>query len=265
MLVVVCSGCLPASGGETLTREVKELKRRLANTELDVVALRKTPESREQEIFARLDSLGHELADQQNALATLRVELQSLSGRLEDTGHDRQLLRDDIDLLKDDLGLRLTGLENRQSSFADALQKVSQKLDQPPPKAPETEPLPAPEKVYDLGLDLIQHKGEFLEGRKILTTFLAQFPDHPLAVNARYWIGESYYGEKNYDQALLTLQELVQTFPDHPKAAAALLKQAVVLQALDHKNESRFLLEQVIERFPLSEEAAKAKARLTDL
>jgi TolA-binding protein len=55
---------------------------------------------------------------------------------------------------------------------------------------------------------------------------------------------------------------VVQKHANHPKAAAALLKQGLAFRALGDEKNARVILQQVVERFPKSEEAKKAKERL---
>lgn len=42
----------------------------------------------------------------------------------------------------------------------------------------------------------------------IMTELLTQYPDHELADNAQYWIGESYYGLNQYQKAILEFQKV---------------------------------------------------------
>jgi tol-pal system protein YbgF len=95
-----------------------------------------------------------------------------------------------------------------------------------------------------------------------METFLKRYPGHELAVNATYWVGEAYFGEKKYENAILQFQEVVQKHGSHPKAAAALLKQGLAFKALGDDKNARVILRQVVERFPKTEEAKKASERL---
>src|SRR5262249_44488789 len=37
--------------------------------------------------------------------------------------------------------------------------------------------------------------------------FIAQYPKHPLAGNAQYWIGEAYWAQRDYRQALIEFEK----------------------------------------------------------
>ena len=95
-----------------------------------------------------------------------------------------------------------------------------------------------------------------------METFLKRYPQDALAVNAAYWVGETYYAEKNYEKAILEFEDIIQKYDDHPKVASAMLKQALAFESTGDKATERLLLQRVIKQFPLSGEAVIAKKRL---
>jgi tol-pal system protein YbgF len=94
---------------------------------------------------------------------------------------------------------------------------------------------------------------------------LAKFPSSELADNAQYWIGESYYAQKDFKQALQEFQKTVASYPQGDKVAAALLKSALCQQQLGDKKSARATLEGLIQRFPNTEEARLAGTKLQEL
>jgi tol-pal system protein YbgF len=229
--------------------DLQEMKRRLAEIERSVVGLKDDRQGRE-----RLDLLTRQQADLQAGLDTLRVEFQSVNGRLEDMARGRTQIKDDLSLVRDDLALKVTALEDR-------LARLAEQVKTPPPPAAPAE---TPEALYERGLELIQAKGDFAGGRQWLQEFLQRYPKHDLAVNAMYWIGEGWYGEKKYENAILQFQDVIQKYGDHPKVAAALLKQGLAFHALGDLKNARVILQKLIDSFPLSEEAKKAKEKLAE-
>lgn len=249
ILMAAVSGCIPTQRQLRMEQDLQEMKRRLAETERSLAGLR--DDRQEQD---RLDALARQQADLQAGFDTLRVEFQSMHGRLEDMARERTQVRDDLALVRDDLALKLTALE-------DGLAKVKEEVKTPPPPPAPPE---APEALYERGLELIQQKGDFAGGRQWLQQFLQRNPQHELAPNAMYWIGESWYGEKKYENAILQFQDVVQKHGEHPKAASALLKQGLAFHALGDKKNARVIMQKVIDAFPLSEEAKKAKEKLAE-
>ena len=111
---------------------------------------------------------------------------------------------------------------------------------------------------YETALSLIQKDNKFAEGRKGLQQFLRDHPKHELAVNAIYWIGEAYYGEKQYEKAILQFQDVIQKYAKHAKAPAAMYKQGLAFGALGDKGMEKTLLQKVVSEYPKSAEAKKA-------
>jgi tol-pal system protein YbgF len=251
-LLASLAGCIPTQRELRMEQDLEEMKRRLAQSERSVVTLR---EDRSDKASERLELLAKQQAEVQAALDTLRVEFQSVNGRLEDMAQTSARMREDISLVQDDLSLKVSALEDRLGEVEEALAA------RPVPATPEV-PAETPETVYQRGLELIQKEGAFGRGREQMELFLKRYPEHELAVNAMYWIGEAFFGEKKFEDAILQFQDVVQKHGNHPKAAAALLKQGLAFRALGDEKNARVILQQVVERFPNSEEAKKAKERL---
>jgi tol-pal system protein YbgF len=122
-------------------------------------------------------------------------------------------------------------------------------------------PISTPDALYLKGLDLLK-AGDYVTARGHFTKFLDQNPNHDLAANAHYWIGETYYSEKNYEAAILSYQEVIKNYPGKEKVAAAMLKQAMSFEAIKDTKSAKFILKKLVEGFPKSEEAKKAKVLL---
>ncbi|MGH7834276.1 MAG: tol-pal system protein YbgF, partial [Candidatus Binatia bacterium] len=95
--------------------------------------------------------------------------------------------------------------------------------------------------------------------------FLKNNPNSELADNAQYWIGECHYALKEFDQAILEFDAVRRKYPNGDKVPAALLKQGFAFAELGDRVDARLILQEVIERYPLSAEATKAKERLKTL
>jgi len=106
-------------------------------------------------------------------------------------------------------------------------------------------------------------KGE--EGRPLLLKFLEIDPKSALVPNALYWIGESYYLEKDYPQAILRFKDVTRRFPKHHKAAAALLKIGMSYQMMGEKDNATLYLRALLKDHPRSEPAPAARKLLSEL
>ena len=92
--------------------------------------------------------------------------------------------------------------------------------------------------------------------------FIAKYPGHPLVANAQYWIGEAYYVQRDYRQALTEFHKVLDTAPGSAKAADALLKIGLAHRSLRDDKRARQSWQRVVREFPRSEAAAKAKVFL---
>lgn len=92
--------------------------------------------------------------------------------------------------------------------------------------------------------------------------FIARYPESRLADNAQYWLGESYYGARNFSMALQAFQQLLDRYPDSGKRADALLKVGYSHYELRQWPAARAALEQVQAQYPDSTIARLAENRL---
>lgn len=95
--------------------------------------------------------------------------------------------------------------------------------------------------------------------------FIKKYPQSEYADNAQYWIGESHYALREFDQAILEFDAVRRKYPKGDKVPAALLKQGFAFAELGDKVDARLLLQELVDRYPQSEEAAKAKQKLKAL
>jgi tol-pal system protein YbgF len=109
--------------------------------------------------------------------------------------------------------------------------------------------------------------------------FLRRFPEHELAGNAQYWIGEAHYslarGHANQnqperarealEQAVTEFQRVTVNYPRGEKVPAALFKEALALIDLKQPALAQQRLEYLIKNFPQAEETPLARDRLTTL
>lgn len=85
---------------------------------------------------------------------------------------------------------------------------------------------------------LYEHSNESLLKRQFgdaeagFQTFLQKYPDHPLAGNAQYWLGETYYAQSDYRQAAQAFLQGYRKYPDSRRAADSLLKLGISLNRL---------------------------------
>jgi len=118
--------------------------------------------------------------------------------------------------------------------------------------------------VYERNMQ--KFKGGDLNGAQHgFSQFLVQYGTSDLAPNAQYWLGECYYGKKEYKRAIDAFERVELDFPTSDKVPAAILKRGFAYLALNDRKRASTLLRQVVDTYPKSQEASKALDKLAQL
>jgi tol-pal system protein YbgF len=88
--------------------------------------------------------------------------------------------------------------------------------------------------------------------------FIAKYPKHPLAGNAQYWIGEAYWAQKDYRQALVEFEKVFAHGPQ--KAPDAQVKIGMCYLRLGDLARAQQAWQKVINEYPKSESASLARS-----
>jgi len=270
LTMMLLAGCASQTDLESVRRDSDEMKNRIYSIEKGLGDVRgEVKEGVEKSLAGNrehLEALQREVegyqkemasirkggADLQATLDSARVDMQLLTGKVDDLRIQAQRPADDLALLKEDTGKRLALLEDRLTKLEQGLADQQKKAAEPPP---------TPEGMYQQGLDAMK-SGDTAKAREIFSKFLDQHPKHKLAANAHYWMGESYYSEKNFEQAILEFQEVIKNFPEKDKVPAAMLKQGMAFKEIGDNKSSLYIFKKLTEEFPKSEEAKIAREKL---
>ena len=106
----------------------------------------------------------------------------------------------------------------------------------------------SPQAQYDNAFQLLSQT-QYREAGRAFSAFLQQNPDHQLAGNAKYWLGETYYVQHQYTEAAVTFAEGFQDYPDSAKAPDNLLKLGKSLAALDQTEDACGTFAELIKRY----------------
>jgi tol-pal system protein YbgF len=98
-----------------------------------------------------------------------------------------------------------------------------------------------------------------------LKDFLKRYPNSDLGDNAQYWLGECHYALREFEQAILEFDTVRRKYPKGDKVPAALLKQGFAFAELGDKVDARLILQELVDRYPQTEEAGKAQQKLSTL
>jgi tol-pal system protein YbgF len=267
LLVSSLAGCASQGSLDNVRNDVDSIKTRLFSMDRDLTSVREeskvTVGAIEKGFKSDVAAVRKMSADIQATIDNTKSEMQALSGKADDTALAVKKPAEDLARYREDADKRIFALEDRilkQQTLIDTLSKKIAEMG----KAKMDEAASTPDSLYLKGLDSLK-AGDIVTARDQFTKFLDQNPNHELAANAHYWIGETHYSEKNYELAILSYQEVIKNFPGKEKVVAAMLKQAMSFNAIKDSKSARFVLKKLIEGFPKSEEAKKAKVMLKEI
>ncbi|MBQ9407360.1 MAG: tol-pal system protein YbgF [Desulfovibrio sp.] len=92
-------------------------------------------------------------------------------------------------------------------------------------------------------------------------TFLQNYPNGRYAANAEYWIGEGYYAQGKYNEALAQFEKVNARYPRHHKNADALLKAGVTMSKMGNQAGASEAFRKLLTQFPNSDAAKRVRSR----
>lgn len=196
----------------------------------------------------RIEHQNEALLGLQREVESLKAEVRRLRGDLEEAQHEAKTAKEQQRDLYADLDRRLTALDARAAAA-------------PPTAGGSAAQALGDRDAYQAALERLKGK-DYAGAEKALADFIAAYPQSTLADNAKYWLGETYYVEKRYGEAIATFERLGKDHPDSRKLPDAQLKIGYAQYELKRYREARELLARVAQKYPDSTAAAEAQERL---
>ncbi len=107
--------------------------------------------------------------------------------------------------------------------------------------------------------------GKYDLARQEFSDYLKYFRASDLASNAQFYLGEIDYVMGSYPEAISSYDKVLVNYPKSYKLAAALLKKAEAQLAIGEKASGTRNFREVVRRFPGTDEARRAQAKLREL
>lgn len=121
-----------------------------------------------------------------------------------------------------------------------------------------------PLELYQNARDQL-NRGSTTTARSLFQELLNNYPSHEYAPQAQYWLATTYEKEKNLGAADAAYAAVVTKYENAPEAPMALYKRAMLFIQQANNAKARELLEQIIKRYPRSDEAVRAAELLPTL
>ncbi|MDE2164797.1 MAG: tol-pal system protein YbgF [Alphaproteobacteria bacterium] len=235
-------GTVPAARAQN-TGDTAALNDRLDRIERDLSALERQVYRGSSAPPTAADSgapevTGPAVLQTEDRLARLEGEVRDLTGQFQVINNSISQLNDRVTKLSSDVDMRLTALEHGHVAGENGPPASTQ------PGAPSAEASAAPAagaaaaltpaQQYQNAFALLR-RADYPGAEQALRTFVAENPKDPLAGNAQYWLGETYYVRKNWKDAAIAFAEGYQKYPKSSKAPDDLLKLAMSLGNMGQK------------------------------
>jgi tol-pal system protein YbgF len=238
-------------------------------------------------------------ADLGARLDKLQMEVQNLMGRFEESKYFAQKTFGETKTLKEAYQGKLDELDKRLAALNKSVEEWEKKIAaeskapkgeaetgeekpsaiQVPPAqgGPTKEQVPSqkaepegkkvaasPDEVYKKAYEQFT-KGN-VEGAKVgFKGFLEGYPKSKYAENAHYWLGECYFAEKKYEEAILEFDEVIKKYPKGNKVPDALFRQGIAFLEMKDTINAKLILKEVVKRYPKSDQANRARKKLKEI
>ena len=118
-----------------------------------------------------------------------------------------------------------------------------------------------PKEIYDMALKKLQ-MGAYQEAQAELQNFLDLYPRDRLAGNAQYWLGETFYVQRDYKNATAACLAGYTNYGDSIKAPDSLLKLGMTLVVMGEKKTGCDAFAELSARFPDAPQAIVRRAEI---
>ncbi len=240
-LALASSPALAIFGDDEARKAILELRAKVAEQERQL----REKDAELATRIERLEAANRAQLEFANTVDLQRREIANLRGQVETLTHEVATLQQrNRDLYAD--------LDNRMKAF----EPLSTTIDG---KAVTVER--AEQTAYDAALAQFR-AGDFRGASQALQVFLARWPRSAYAPSANYWLGNSFYGMKDYRAAIAAQQVVVDLHADSPRAPDALLNIAASHVELKDTARARAALQKILADYPNTEASKLAEERL---
>jgi tol-pal system protein YbgF len=191
---------------------------------------------------ARLTAMQSNQADVSTKMDTVSSQMEALTSTLDETGNRMSLIGQRLDDVSSGISQRMDKLFEQMSGSNIAV-------------------TPAPSQIYSMAYSDFS-RGKYELAATGFRTYLEKYPQGELAAQSQYYLAECYYSNADYKAGLEQFRLVEKNYPKSDVVPASRLKQALSIEMLGNKAQSREIMQQLIEDFPKSPEAFTAKEKL---
>jgi tol-pal system protein YbgF len=218
LIALACGACVTtAQEGQQMQKDIAalraDLKKEIETANADRQKLSSEQQQRAKALQEALDQLSR----------AARKSGADLAVDLEKAQNDVAALRGQIEVLQH----RLDAVEKTSQDQQKALDTTGQFVAQ---RQKELENPTDRGGLYNLARQKLD-QGQSGKARELFQDFLRRYPKDELAGNAQYWVGESFYAEKKWNDAIVEFQRVLKDHKGSEKVPDALVKIGMSFQA----------------------------------
>ncbi len=200
--------------------------------------------------------------------------LRQVIGKTDELEFKIKKLNERLDVMNKDIDVRFKMLEGKPVSSSGSLElpaknKFAAPVAKDAPKSivgdsikgDDLKPLKSADvkSIYQEGLEALKAGNDKLAEEKF-NTILGKFPEDKLAGNAQYWLGEVYYGRKDFTKAAVAFAKGYEKYKG-PKGPDSLLKLGMSMRELKKNEEACVAFTSLPKEFPKAEAALLNRAK----
>lgn len=199
-------------------------------------------------------------------LAALNAQVDQLKRSLLDMNAQMEQLRSDLAQQKGTNELLVRDVSELQRKQKDIQSSVDERVRKLEPQSVTLDGKtfkvdPEEKRQFDESLARLR-AADFAGGAAGLNGLFQRFPATGYRESALYWLGNAYYGLRDYKEAINTFKQVVDRTPEHVRAPESLLSIANCYGELKETDNMRRALEQLVKQYPQTEAAQAARDRL---
>jgi len=118
--------------------------------------------------------------------------------------------------------------------------------------------------IFNAGVGAF-NRGSITTARRAFQQLLQEYPNDPLAPEARYYLADLLYQENRLEEAIQAFLAVREFYPTARKVPEALYRVGVIYIELDKLADARQYLQLVIDSYPDTDAAVQAQERLAEI
>jgi tol-pal system protein YbgF len=232
------SGCfafVTKEEGRELKQQIDDVKNMSAKNEVKAAELARQLDEQLKRLRSVVDDatkvVTRNSADVGLQVQKLQTDLAQLTGRIDDIQHAQDALTKQFQ-------------DYRASSDTKLEQLVNESQQAKNPPMPTT-----PDGLYAEGEKRLAAR-QYQEARRLFEAFVSRYAGDARAARAQYNIGEAYWQENRYSNAIGAYTKVVDNFPKSDVVPDAMYKNGLAFRALKYCSDAKVYFQELLKRYP---------------